>query len=192
MEIDVYIIATDQQLVSLSLDNGDATAFEHLFNRYLNAIYQFYLSRTGNAADSDDLVQETFIKVYLNLHRYNCEYTFGQWIYTIARNTFVDHTRRRREDMISIDQNSEGAADISLQGGLTPEESYIRDQNRKELDQVMNRMSQRYRRLIEMRFFKEYSYEEIAVKLNIPLGTVKTQIHRAREQFCKLITGEKE
>ena len=95
MAIEDYIIATDQELIGRVQDE-DSTAFEHLFNRYRDSIYQLYMQRTGgNVDDTNDLLQETFVKVYLNLQRYSSRFTFGQWVYTIARNTFIDYTRRR-------------------------------------------------------------------------------------------------
>lgn len=187
MEIAGYLIQTDQQLVTLA-QSGDAAAFEMLFNRYRDGIRKLYLARTGgNGNDADDLLQETFIKVYINLHRYRPDYTFGQWVYTIARNTFIDYVRRRQEDL-PIDERFAAPASNSP----TPEESFINLQQRRQIEHYLERLSPRYRELIVMRFFDEYSYEEIAAKLSLPLGTVKTQIHRAREQMCRMIVeGEK-
>ena len=174
MEIEQYIVSTDQQLVERALD-GDTVAFEHLFNRYRDSIYQLYVQRTsGRTDDASDLLQETFVKVYLNMQRYDSRYTFGQWVYTIARDT------------VPIDRIGERVS--SSWGGPTPEERMITDQSRARLESLLERMSPRYRKLIELRFFKEYSYEEIAAELQLPMGTVKTQIHRAREQLCRYIT----
>ena len=131
---------------------------------------------------AQDAVQETFIKVYINLHRYSTVYTFGQWVYTIARNTFIDFVRRRQDDL-SIDERFSSPPSTAP----TPEESVISLQQRTQIEHYLERLTPRYRTLIVMRFFDEYSYEEIAAKLTLPLGTVKTQIHRAREQMCKLI-----
>ena len=129
-------------------------------------------------------LQETFIKVYINIHRYSSEYTFGQWVYTIARNTFIDFVRRRQDDL-PIDDRFHAPASSAP----TPEESVINLQQRSQIEQYLDRLTPRYRQLILMRFFEEYSYEEIAAKLALPLGTVKTQIHRAREQMCRLIAA---
>lgn len=192
MEIADYIIAADQELVELVL-KGDSIAFEHLFNRYRDSIYQLYIQRTGgHSDDADDLLQEAFVKAYLKLNRYDARYTFGQWIYTIARNTFIDYVRRRRDDTISIDNTPESTGTIPSHSAPDPEESMINDQNRRQLDALIRGMAPRYRKLIELRFFREYSYEEIAAELSLPMGTVKTQIHRAREQLCRLITESKE
>lgn len=142
------------------------------------------MQRLGGANDADDLLQETFIKVYINIHRYSADYTFGQWVYTIARNTFIDFVRRRQDDL-SIDDRFYAPASSAP----TPEESVINLQQRSQIEQYLDRLAPRYRQLILMRFFEEYSYEEIAAKLALPLGTVKTQIHRAREQMCRLIAA---
>ena len=186
MEIADYIVAEDRRLVELVLE-GDDTAFEYLFNRYRDAIHRLFVQRLGGVNDADDLLQETFIKVYINLHRYNAEYTFGQWAYTIARNTFIDFVRRR-QDGLSIDDRFAAPASSAP----TPEESFINLQQRTQIEHYLERLTPRYRQLVRMRFFEEYSYEVIAAKLALPLGTVKTQIHRAREQMCRMISeGEK-
>lgn len=183
MEVDDYIVADDRRLAALALA-GDDTAFTYLFNRYRDAIRRLFAQRLGGTTDADDLLQETFIKVYINLGRYNPDYTFGQWVYTIARNTFVDFRRRRQEDL-PIDERFAAPASPAP----TPEESVINLQQRSQIEQYLDRLAPRYRQLILMRFFEEYSYEEIAAKLALPLGTVKTQIHRAREQMCRLIAA---
>lgn len=181
MEIADYIVAEDRQLVRRVLD-GDDTAFEYLFNRYSDAIRRLFVQRLGGMNDADDLLQETFIKVYINLHRYSPAFTFGQWVYTIARNTFIDYVRRRQDDL-SIDERFSAPASSAP----TPEESVINLQQRTQIEHYLQTLAPRYRQLIVMRFFEEYSYDEIAAKLSLPLGTVKTQIHRAREQMCKMI-----
>lgn len=186
MEIADYIVAEDRRLVELVLE-GDDAAFEYLFNRYRDAIRRLFVQRLGGANDADDLLQETFIKVYINLYRYSPDYTFGQWVYTIARNTFIDFVRRRQDDL-SIDERFSAPAS----NNPTPEESVINLQRRSQIEQYLELLAPRYRRLIVLRFFDEYSYEEIAAKLSLPLGTVKTQIHRAREQMCRMISeGER-
>ena len=119
MEIADYIVAEDRELVDRVL-KGDNTAFEYLFNRYRDAIHRLFVQRLGGANDADDLLQETFIKVYINIHRYSSDYTFGQWVYTIARNTFIDFVRRRQDDL-SIDDRFYAPASSAP----TPEESVI-------------------------------------------------------------------
>ena len=188
MEIEEYIIADDRTLVERSLA-GDDMAFEYLFNRYGEAMRRLFLQRSTSAEDTEDLLQETFIKVYINLDRYSPQYTFGQWVYTIARNTHIDFERRRQEDL-SIDEKFSSPAASTP----SPEESMIHQQQRRQIEHYIEVLPEHYRRLFTMRFLDDYSYDEIAEKLHLPMGTVKTQIHRARERMCRLILegeGEK-
>ena len=186
MEIENYIIADDHTLVERSLA-GDDMAFEYLFNRYGDAIRRLFLQRSTSVEDTEDLLQETFIKVYINLHRYSSQYTFGQWVYTIARNTHIDFERRRQEDLSIDDKFSAPAASTP-----SPEESLISMQQRTQIEHYIECLPSQYRQLFKMRFLEDYSYDEIAEKLHLPMGTVKTQIHRARERMCTLIReGEK-
>lgn len=184
MEIYKYLIADDRHLVELVLE-GDDAAFEHLFNRYRDTIRRLFVQRLGNA-DADDLLQETFIKVYLNIHRYDSSYTFGQWLYAIARNTSVDFARKSRTDL-SIDERFSSPASTTP----TPEECIINSQQRLQIERFLDELPEQYRLLFRLRFLEEYSYEEIAEKLHMPMGSVKTGIHRARERMCRMIEGEK-
>lgn len=181
MEIDDYIVATDAHLVELASE-GDQRAFEYLFTRYRDALVHLFEQRLGDKAMAGDLLQETFIKVYLNLDRYSRSYTFGQWIYTIARNTLVDHLRRRADD-VAIDERFRAP----LATTPSPEESVIINQSRAHFYAALEELTEEYRQVIEMRFLEEYSYEEIAEKLGRPLNTVKTQIRRARAAICKIL-----
>ena len=181
MEIDDYIIATDARLVELASE-GDQQAFEYLFTRYRDALMHLFEQRLGDKTMAGDLLQETFIKVYLHLDHYSKSYTFGQWIYTIARNTLVDHLRRRVDD-VAIDERFRAPMSTTP----SPEESVIINQSRAHFYAALEELSEEYRRVIEMRFLEEYSYEEIAEKLGRPLNTVKTQIRRARAAICKIL-----
>ncbi len=185
MEIEEYIIADDATLVALVLNEGDHTAFESLVGRYRESIYHLMLARSGSQQDADDLLQETLIKVYINLSRYDTNYTFGQWIYTIARNTLIDMKRKRHEDFSLDDRFS-----LSESAMPSPEQRVIDNQNRSQIEASIAQLSQTHQQLFKMRFFDEYSYEEIAEKLSMPLGTVKTNIFRARVKMCQLLMEE--
>ena len=185
MEIDDYIIASDYDLVNWAL-NADDVAFTHLVGRYKDSIHSLFVQRLDGVNDADDLLQETFIKVFMNLDKYNPTYTFGQWVYTIARNTFIDFMRKRQDD-VSIDDK----LNIQISDNPTPEESVINLQKRTQIEGCMELLTPQYKQLIKMRFFDEYSYEEISEKLSLPMGTVKTQIHRARGCMCRLIDKDR-
>ena len=185
MDFESYIEADDRQIVAWALE-GDRHAFESLVGRYRDSIRTLYTKRYGVPADdADDLTQETFIKAFLRLEQFNPEYSFGQWIVTIARNTFIDFVRKRRDDT-TLD--CERALMSKAAPSPTPEERIIRSQQKIQIENYLKIMDPKYSRLIELRFIKELSYEEIADELKMPLGTVKTQIHRARARICDYIT----
>ena len=181
MEIDEYLVASDAQLVELA-SAGDQQAFEYLFTRYRDALTRLFEQRLGDRDIASDLLQETFIKVYIHLDKYSKGYTFGQWIYAIARNTLVDHLRRRMDD-ISIDERFRSPQATTP----TPEESVIINQSRTHFYAALDELSEEYRQVIEMRFLEEYSYEEVAGRLGMPLNTIKHQIRRAPAALCKII-----
>jgi RNA polymerase sigma-70 factor (ECF subfamily) len=183
-----YQALSDQELVVMALEH-DASAFEQLFTRHRKELFQLYMQRTGNnRSDASDILQETFIKVFLNLRKYDPKYTFPQWLHVIARNTFIDFTRKRKDNVLSIDSQFEGPKLNPPANTANPEESLMQVQTGRELDRMLDQLPPRYKQMITMRFIQEYSYEEIAESLDMPLGTVKTQIHRAREKFYQLIS----
>ncbi|WP_294600869.1 sigma-70 family RNA polymerase sigma factor [uncultured Rikenella sp.] len=185
---------TDRELIERTLA-GDATCYETLFERYRRTLQSAVLAKCTDERDAEDILQESYVKGYFNLSRYNPDYTFGQWIYTIVRNQCIDYARRRRSagNTLSID-----GPDNELHGRINPpcdtpnpEERIISRQNSRQLDSLMEELPAHYRTMIELRFVREYSYEEIAEQLALPIGTVKTRIHRAREKLCTLITDRK-
>ena len=186
MELE-HDLLSDNELVERARNN-DTAALEQLFLRYREDLLSLYSHKTGSEADAMDMLQETFIKVYVNLHRFNPEYTFSQWIHTIARNTFIDHTRRRKEAVLSMDKVENGQLVTNPPSQTpTPEQEMIISQSNSVFNAMLESLPEKYRTMIILRFFKEYSYEEIAEKLSMPIGTVKTQIHRAREKLYELI-----
>ncbi len=181
---------TDQELVEQTLA-GNTICYETLFDRYRHPLYAAIVSRCGDEQDAGDIIQETYVKAYFNLPRYNADYTFGQWVYTIARNLFIDYARRKRSagSTVSIDSNTTGEMINPACDMPNPEERIISRQRSSLLDNLLEELPAHYRTMIQLRFIKEYSYEEIAKLLGMPIGTVKTQIHRAREKLCRLITA---
>lgn len=194
MEIRDYAQMDDRALVRLVVE-GDSRAFEPLFMRHKDIIYAMLVKRSCNPDDVDDMLQEAFMKAFININRYNPDYDFGAWICTIAKNTFVDFNRSRRSKALNPDNNLplDGRHTNTAQATApTPEESIINAQQRAQIERYIATLPEDYRRLFIMRFVEEYTYEEIAETLQMKLGTVKTRISRVRAMMCKLITeGEK-
>lgn len=176
--------------------NGDQKAYAELLDRYRDAIYFMLLKMVNNKSDAEDLTIEAFGKAFKNIHQYTPNYAFSTWLFKIATNNCIDFIRKRKANLISIDQSSEDVEGVSsspatnLQsGGLDPEESLIKEQNILLIKSLVSRLKPRYRKLIELRYFKEYSYEEISDELQLPLGTVKAQLFRARELLFNILTN---
>ena len=176
--------------------NGDQKAYAELLERYRDAIYFMLLKMVNNKSDADDLTIEAFGKAFKSIRQYTPRYAFSTWLFKIATNNCIDFIRKRKSNIISIDQPNEDDEGVittqatNLQSGnLDPEETLIKDQNIQLVKAVVSKLKPRYRNLIELRYFKEYSYEEISLELDLPLGTVKAQLFRARELLHNILSS---
>jgi RNA polymerase sigma-70 factor (ECF subfamily) len=179
----------DYKIVIKAID-GDQKAYEELFKRYKEAIYYMLLKMVNNKVDAEDLTFEAFGKAFRNLKQYSPKFAFSTWLFKIASNNCIDFLRKRRNNTVSIDRNdyddSEKSYVVTLvSDGLNPEQVIVKEQEAMIMRQKVSLLKERYRRLVELRYFKEYSYEEIADELSLPLGTVKAQLFRARELLLK-------
>jgi RNA polymerase sigma-70 factor (ECF subfamily) len=180
----------DFKLVEAAL-KGDEKAFARLMSRYKDAIYFMLLKMVNNKNDAEDLTLEAFGKAFKNLHQYSPSYAFSTWLFKIATNNCIDFLRKRRGVFVSIEnsqENGDNDPPIKLRtNDPNPEEKLIRIQKAILMRKIVHRLKPRYRILVELRYFREYSYEEIAKELHLPLGTVKAQLFRAREMLFKMI-----
>ena len=179
----------DFELVRIALQ-GDEKAFARLLSRYKDAIYFMLLKMVNNRSDAEDLTLEAFGKAFKNLHQYSPTFAFSTWLFKIASNNCIDFLRKRKGVLLSIENSvqNENGDQIKLKSKeLNPEEKLIRKQKAILLRKVVRRLKPRYQILVELRYFKEFSYEEIAKELNLPLGTVKAQLFRARGMLFKMI-----
>ena len=170
---------------------GDEKAFARLLSRYKDTIYFMLLKMLNNRSDAEDLTLEAFGKAFKNLHQYTPTYAFSTWLFKIASNNCIDFLRKKKGVFISLEsENEHGEMSETLQlksKDLNPEERLIRKQKAILLHKVVRRLKPHYQTLVELRYFNEYSYEEIAKELDLPLGTVKAQLFRARQMLFKLI-----
>ena len=169
---------------------GDQKAYANLMERYRDAIYYMLLKMVNNESDAEDLTIEAFGKAFKNIHQYTPNFAFSTWLFKIATNNCIDFIRKKRANHISIDQSDEDdyshTTDIQSPS-RDPEENMIYTQKSKLMRDVVSKLKPRYRNLIELRYFKEYSYEEIAEELELPIGTVKAQLFRARELLYNIL-----
>jgi RNA polymerase sigma-70 factor (ECF subfamily) len=182
----------DYKLVQLAI-KGDEKAYAELLERYKDAIYYMLLKMVNNKNDAEDLTIEAFGKAFKNIEQYTPNYAFSTWLFKIATNNCIDFIRKKKANIISIDNGDENneVSPPSLQSNtLDPEKDMIKNQKVKLMRSVVHKLKPRYRKLVELRYFKEYSYEEIAQELNLPLGTVKAQLFRARELLFNILKNK--
>ncbi|MGA1976413.1 MAG: sigma-70 family RNA polymerase sigma factor [Bacteroidales bacterium] len=162
---------------------GNEKAFASLMNRYWGSIYYLLLKMVNNSSDAEDLTIEAFGKAFRNIDSYTPHFAFSTWLHMIATNNCIDFIRKKQSSPVPLDQMLEGINNLTknIQSDLPdPEEALINDQKVATLRKIVNQLKSPYREIIELRYYKEYSYEEISIKLGIPIGTVKAQLYRAK------------
>lgn len=171
---------------------GNQRAYSELMNRYRASVFHTMLKMVHNHEDANDLTIEAFGKAFRKLSSYAPHYAFSTWLFRIAINNCIDHIRKKRLQVLSIDDPIDCDSDQDYSANIrsntmNPEEQCINRQKIQMMRMVMNKLSEKYRLMIELRYFEELSYDEIATELNIPLGTVKAQLFRAKEMMYELL-----
>ena len=187
----------DYQLVCRARENGDQRAYADLMRMYKEPIYLLLLKMTNNPTEADDLTMEAFGKAFASLHLYTPTHAFSTWLFSIATNNCVDFIRKKRLQTVYLDDIRTSAGNDVYEYPIpseadNPEESIIHQQRVQILREVVKQLKPRYRKLVEMRYFEEMSYEEIAEELDMPLGTVKVQLFRARDLLHNILITKKE
>ncbi len=192
----------DFELVSLA-QNGNQHAFSELMARYREAIYFMILKMINNKSDAEDLTIEAFGKAFKNIEQYSPSFAFSTWLFKIASNNCIDFLRKKKTRQLSIHNTSTDGngnlgnsinedTSLSIKSDLLdPEERLIKEQKNMLLREMVDNLKPRYKQLVELRYFKEYSYDEIATELEIPIGTVKAQLFRARELLFGILKKRK-
>ena len=188
----------DYKLVKLAVETGDQKAYAELVKHYRDSLYFMMLKMTNNPQDADDLTIEAFGKAFKFLEQYTPDYAFSTWLFKIASNNCIDFIRRKKKRTFSMndsygEEDGHELADTIPSQTLDPEENIIKKQKVKMMREVVDKLKPHYKHLIEMRYFKELSYDEISKELDLPLGTIKAQLFRAREFLSNVLkdTGGK-
>lgn len=180
----------DSELISTSLAGGREDCFEELVRRYQRPMIAYVYRMTNDYDAALDVTQEIFIKVYNSLSRYKTEYKFSTWLYKIAHNAAIDYLRRNSHGEQSLDISGEDDEYFERpleSNSLTPEQERERTEWRNEIDTVVQKLPAAYRELILLRHSQDLSYDEIAEITNLPLGTVKNRLFRAREMMRQFL-----
>lgn len=185
----------DDKYVSEAL-RGREDSYKKLVDKYDRPIYFHIRKMIKQHEMVEDLVQEVFIKAFKNLKSYSHEYAFSTWLYRIATNHTIDYLRKKKLQTISISdpiKTKDGEMEVQLPDNSFATDAPIIKSERKAIVQhaIVN-LPEKYRKVIQMRHMEELSYDEISVELDIPLGTVKAHIFRARELLYKALIDKKE
>ena len=178
---------TDGELIVTAIA-GREDGFEELVRRYQRPITNYVYRMLNNYDAALDVTQEVFIKVYNSLARYSSEYKFSTWLYRIAHNAAIDHIRRNSVNQQSLEtENADGTYQLQIESpNPTPEQDRERSEWRTEIETVVKCLPTVYRDLILLRHAQDLSYDEIAEITNLPLGTVKNRLFRAREMMREI------
>ena len=181
---------SDPAVVELA-KKGSEAAYRELLTRYERPVFSLVFRMVRDRETAEDLSQETFIKVLNNLDRYSPEFKFSSWLFKIANNITIDHLRRRQVDTISIEGSPDAitaerarATSVTVtSGGESPLEELESRELGAQIEKAIAKLRPEYRACIILRHVEDYSYDEIAEIVKLPLGTVKTYIHRARQEL---------
>ena len=187
----------DYELVIKARDKGDQQAYASLMNRYREPLYYMLLKMTGGTTDAEDLTIEAFGKAFKSIDTYTPDYAFSTWLFRIATNNCIDFIRKKRAPTVSMDNlytdiDGENVAINIPSENLDPEEIIIDRQKKETMREIVAKLKPHYKILIELRYFDEKTYDEIAEQLQIPIGTVKAKLFRAREFLSQMIKDCKE
>jgi RNA polymerase sigma-70 factor (ECF subfamily) len=179
---------SDPELVARVL-GGDLDAYATLVDRHRDFVYSIVLRIVGNTADAEDLTQDAFVKTFRVLPTFRGESKFSSWLYRIAVNFALAHVRRRQRAPLSedVDHEPEFASAFAAPAGGGPEEAALDEELRSRVREAIGRLPPHFRAVVTLYYLQERSYVETAAVLGLPLGTVKTHLHRARAMLAGIL-----
>ncbi|MDO6738883.1 RNA polymerase sigma factor [Wenyingzhuangia sp. 2_MG-2023] len=184
---------SDQLLTDniLAAKKGDQTAYRYLLNLYWNDVYYFLQSKiSDDSIDAEDITIITFSKAFDKINSYKETFGFKTWLFTIAKNLLIDELRKQKNVTVSIEQENKKLYNLSDENP-TPEDKIIIEQNLAQLKKNIKRLKPKYQEVINLRYFQDLSYTEIAKELNEPINNVKVKLLRAKKLLAEIITNYK-
>ncbi|MCX7650398.1 MAG: sigma-70 family RNA polymerase sigma factor [Flavobacteriales bacterium] len=186
----------DYELVVRAAENNDSAAFAELLRRYREPLYYMFFKLSGRQEDAEDLTILSLTKAFQNIRNYKPDYPFATWLFRIATNTGIDFLRKKKLNTRSLDhlrhqEEGENLRPQVVSEDLSPEEQLILKERSEYLRQVIQNLKPRYRQLMELRYYEQLSYEEIADHMNLPVGTVKALLFRGRMLIAQMLGGVK-
>ncbi|WP_339728540.1 RNA polymerase sigma factor [Maribacter stanieri] len=174
----------------LKAKEGNQIAFSRLLDMFWNDVYGFQLKRTENENDSEDITIQTFSKAFDKIHTYNNSYVFKTWLIAISKNIHIDLVRKRKKSLLDSRSNSE-AISSALDVSPSMEDQLIQEQNLADLLRDIKKLKPHYQTVINLRYFNELSYADIATNLNEPINSVKVKLLRAKKLLSEIIKARK-
>jgi len=168
---------------------GSQIAFSALLDTFWNDVYGFQLKRTENENDAEDIAIQTFSKAFDKLSTYKFEFEFKTWLISISKNIHIDLIRKRKRNVLDSWGNHEAVKKV-LDDAPTAEDQLIQEQNLASLLQHIKQLKPHYQEVINLRFFNELSYADIATQLNEPMNNVKVKLLRAKKLLAEVIKNK--
>ncbi len=187
MEVNITLIQKNIEQAK----KGDQVAFTFLLDFYWNEVYGFMLKRTENETDTEDIVIETFAKAFDKIATYNPEYGFNTWLIAIAKNVHIDLLRKKKSSLfVDLNDEDDRQAYFVADDSNSAEDELIIEQNLAQLLQYIKLLKPAYQEVIQMRYFQEMSYQEMADQINEPLNNIKIKLLRAKKLLAEIISGK--
>ncbi|MCZ8228318.1 sigma-70 family RNA polymerase sigma factor [Flavobacterium sp.] len=167
---------------------GDQIAFTFILDHYWNEVFGFMLKRTENETDAEDITIETFSKAFDKISTYNSEFQFNTWLIAIAKNVHIDLLRKKKSNLfVEITEEQDRQAYNIADTTPSAEDELITEQNLSRLLQFIKELKPHYQEVIQLRYFQELSYQEIATKIDEPISNVKIKLLRAKKLLAEII-----
>lgn len=182
----------DKELIEEFL-NGDKKSLEVIVSRYLKSVFNYVFRVTGNTGETEDIVQEVFIKVWKNIKKFNPDQNFKTWLFVIARNTTIDWLRKKKSILFSeLDSGKDEGSDKTFEETLPdieplPDEIFMKKEIKKELERALTKIRPDFREIMLLHYTENLTFQEISIITKKPLNTIKSQHRRGLESLRKLI-----
>src|SRR5574344_849632 len=187
----------DYLLIKEALEQKSQSAYTQLMEYYKESLFYLMLKMCNNPCDAEDLTLEAFGKAFSNLDKYTTDSVFSTWLFKIATNNCVNYLKKKKNSLLTqsilLENNDNEKYEIAIASDWkSPYERLEDKQTGIFIKEILKSISPKYRNILELRYFKEYSYEEIAQELALPLGTVKTLLYRAKASLEEKMRAMKE
>lgn len=185
------VLTEDVNDIIIRAKEGNQIAFSRLLDRFWNEVYGFQLKRTENENDAEDITIQTFSKAFDKISTYDDRFSFKTWLITISKNIHIDLVRKRKKSLLDSQRNDDVIKGVH-DDALSMEDQLIQEQNLADLLRDIKSLKPHYQEVINLRYFNELSYADIAEKLNEPINNIKVKILRAKKLLAEIIRNRRQ